>query len=237
MGERENSRIPLYQEKKQYEATKSNDRPAESMKKTVAPKFEVPTSFNFAVKSEKVGAFKPQNPTVSKRKIPQNGVYKGPNTRLRVEAELRDKNQLLEASNLELYRNLSEAKENIAKLTQKYTGLEGESSELKKQLEKCMLFLETSNIDPVSGEKILETAKQNEEQRKEVLSLSRNLQNELEVFSQKASEHRLQMQEIKSKVRAQQEEIERRLKEKENFQTELQEMEKALDDAQQLLDV
>uniref|UniRef100_W5N4R4 Kinetochore localized astrin (SPAG5) binding protein n=1 Tax=Lepisosteus oculatus TaxID=7918 RepID=W5N4R4_LEPOC len=197
------------------------------MKKTVAPKFEVPTSFNFAVKSEKVGAFKPQNPTVSKR----------PNTRLRVEAELRDKNQLLEASNLELYRNLSEAKENIAKLTQKYTGLEGESSELKKQLEKCMLFLETSNIDPVSGEKILETAKQNEEQRKEVLSLSRNLQNELEVFSQKASEHRLQMQEIKSKVRAQQEEIERRLKEKENFQTELQEMEKALDDAQQLLDV
>ncbi|XP_066550783.1 small kinetochore-associated protein isoform X2 [Amia ocellicauda] len=241
-AEREVSRIPVYQDnasKKLLEGNKSSARPAETMKRNAAHRFELrdlPDNFNFA-KSDNVGAFKAHASATSQRKKPQTNIYKGPSARLRVETELRDKNQLLEAANLELYKNLSEAKENIVQLEQRYTQLEGESGETKQQLETCMLILEAGNIDAVSGGRIFETTKENEQQRREAMSVSRDLRKELEDFNEKVAEHRLQMEGLRSRGMALKENRERYLEDKEDFETELEKMEKELKEAQQLINM
>ncbi|KAK6479189.1 small kinetochore-associated protein-like [Huso huso] len=198
-GDMQSSKLPLYQGSKDNLGNRlPASKPMDNGKKTFVPKLELnkelPVLFNFASKSQNGAVFKAQNTAANQRKKPSTYAARGPAARLKLEAELRDKNQLLEAANHQLTENLSEAKENIGELLEKNTKLEGNSNELQKQLETCMLYLETSNIDPVSGGRILESAQQNEEQRKETMSLVRDLKNELEQFSRNAAIQRAQLE-------------------------------------------
>ncbi|KAK6481205.1 small kinetochore-associated protein-like [Huso huso] len=194
-GDMQSSKLPLYQGSKDNLASK----PIDNGKKTFVPKLELnkelPVLFNFASKSQNGAVFKAQTTAANQSNVlARVFCLSRPAARLKLEAELRDKNQLLEAANHQLTENLSEAKENIGELLEKNTKLEGNSNELQKQLETCMLYLETSNIDPVSGGRILESAQQNEEQRKETMSLVRDLKNELEQFSRNAAIQRAQLE-------------------------------------------
>ncbi|XP_058847379.1 small kinetochore-associated protein-like isoform X2 [Acipenser ruthenus] len=235
-GDMQSSKLPMYQGSKDNLASK----PMDNGKKTFVPKLELnkelPVLFNFASKSQNGAVFKAQNTAANQRKKPSTYAARGPAARLKLEAELRDKNQLLEAANHQLIENLSEAKENIGELLEKNTKLEGNSNELQKQLETCMLYLETSNIDPVSGGRILESAQQNEEQRKETMSLVQDLKNELEQFSRNAAIQRAQLQELNNKGRILKEERGSCLQEQGDFQADLENMQKELEEAQTLLE-
>ncbi|KAK6462885.1 small kinetochore-associated protein-like, partial [Huso huso] len=133
-------------------------------------------------------------------------------------------------------RYLSVSKENIGELSEKNTKLEGNSNELQKQLETCMLYLETNNIDPGFGGRILESAQQNEKQRKKPWSLVRDLKNELEQFSRNAAIQRAQLQELNNKGRILKEERGSCLQEQGDFQVDLENMQKELEEAQTLLE-
>ncbi|MGH0122937.1 UNVERIFIED_CONTAM: hypothetical protein FKN15_018604 [Acipenser sinensis] len=235
-GDMQSSKLPMYQGSKDNLASK----PMDNGKKTFVPKLELnkelPVLFNFAPKSQNGAVFKAQTTAANQRKKPSTYAARGPAARLKLEAELRDKNQLLEAANHQLIENLSEAKENIGELLEKNTKLEGNSNELQKQLETCMLYLETSNIDPVSGGRTLESAQQNEEQRKETMSLVRDLRNELEQLSRNAAIQRAQLQELNNKGRILKEERGSCLQEQGDFQADLENMQKELEEAQTLLE-
>ncbi|XP_058843413.1 small kinetochore-associated protein-like isoform X3 [Acipenser ruthenus] len=230
-GDMQSSKLPLYQGSKDNLGKRlPASKPIDNGKKTFVPKLELnkelPVLFNFASKSQNGAVFKAQTTAANQR----------PAARLKLEAELRDKNQLLEAANHQLIENLSEAKENIGELLEKNTKLEGNSNELQKQLETCMLYLESSNIDPVSGGRILESAQQNDEQRKETMSLVRDLKNELEQFSRNAAIQRAQLEELNNKGRILKEERGSCLQEQGDFQADLENMQKELEEAQTLLE-
>ncbi|XP_058843412.1 small kinetochore-associated protein-like isoform X1 [Acipenser ruthenus] len=240
-GDMQSSKLPLYQGSKDNLGKRlPASKPIDNGKKTFVPKLELnkelPVLFNFASKSQNGAVFKAQTTAANQRKKPSTYAARGPAARLKLEAELRDKNQLLEAANHQLIENLSEAKENIGELLEKNTKLEGNSNELQKQLETCMLYLESSNIDPVSGGRILESAQQNDEQRKETMSLVRDLKNELEQFSRNAAIQRAQLEELNNKGRILKEERGSCLQEQGDFQADLENMQKELEEAQTLLE-
>ncbi|KAJ8274899.1 hypothetical protein COCON_G00095240 [Conger conger] len=158
---------------------------------------------------------------------------KGPSSRL--EAELSDQKRLLEAFNGDLQKNLLQSKEKIDLLEQQYEDLKGEKNEIQKQLENCLHLLVAGNIDLDLGEKIAETTQQKEEQRKEVQSVSQELMGELQTFGQKLSEHRAQVQQVQERMKDLREKREQHVEEREAFSLEVDEMEKALEQAEQLL--
>ncbi|KAG7461244.1 hypothetical protein MATL_G00208120 [Megalops atlanticus] len=227
------SKIPVQIENRQTERTKLKGTvcPADNMKKEVQ-KFEfkettMPPNFNFATKTEN-GVLKPQNNVPRKKQTAK--VYKGPTARL--EAELRDQNRLLEALNVDLQKSLSESKEKVAQLEQQYTELQGENSESQRQLETYRSLLVACEIDPISGERIAEIA---EKQRTDVVNMSAELTSELLKFSEQCMEHRKQLEQQQQNMKALREAREQQAKEREAFLLEVQEMEKALEKAEQLL--
>ncbi|XP_035279098.1 small kinetochore-associated protein [Anguilla rostrata] len=229
------SRIPVYQENRQPEITnpKATGRIAENMKRTKCEFKEttIPSNFNFALKTDSAGILKPHN-NVPRKKFTAT-TYKGPSSRL--ETELRDQKRLLEAFNGDLQKNLLQSKEKVDLLEQQYRDLQGEKNEIQKQLESCLHLLVAGNIDLDLGEELAETAQQKEEQRKEVQSVSQELMGELQTFGQKVSEHRAQVQQVQERMRDLREKREQHLEEREAFSLEVEEMEKALEQAEQLL--
>ncbi|KAJ8356324.1 hypothetical protein SKAU_G00191180 [Synaphobranchus kaupii] len=239
------SKIPVYQDNinRHPETTNSkanvnvSARIAENMKRSnVQFEFKettIPSKFNFALKTDPAGItlLKPQKN--APRKKPTAKAYKGPSSRL--EAELRDQNRLLEAFNEDLQKNLSHSKEKVDLLEQQYVYLQGEKNDIQKQLENCLHLLVAGNIDLVLGEKIAETTQQKEEERKEVQNVSLELMGELQSFGQNVSEHRAQVQQVQEKMRDLRGKREQHLEEREAFSLEVEEMEKALEQAEQLL--
>ncbi|KAM7395106.1 hypothetical protein PAMA_006722 [Pampus argenteus] len=87
----------------------------------------------------------------------------------------------------------------------------------------------------VLGERVGEAAQQNEDQRKEVMSVSEDLLNELKAFGDTASQQRSRLEEIQKTMTDLTKARERMLQERENFSLEAAEMEKALNEAEALL--
>ncbi|XP_056401115.1 small kinetochore-associated protein [Hyla sarda] len=71
--------------------------------------------------------------------------------RYRMETELKEKNQLLEAANANLYNNLSLAQKTIEEMSEQKDSMKEELKELERRLEKSMIILESRNIDPGNG--------------------------------------------------------------------------------------
>nr|XP_014340922.1 PREDICTED: small kinetochore-associated protein [Latimeria chalumnae] len=157
--------------------------------------------------------------------------------RYRVEAELRDRNQLLEAANRDLHLELSGTQNHIQELTEKSEKLESDIKELNQQLESCLVVLETRNIDPVTGSKIVESVEENDRSRAETMNLAQDLQNELANFSSMATEQRTQMQELRSRWMTAKEERDYFLNEMESFQKEMDEFKEVVNEAQMLLEM
>ncbi|KAJ8408020.1 hypothetical protein AAFF_G00262480 [Aldrovandia affinis] len=227
------SKIPVHQDIRHAETAKSKAtaRHADNMKRA---KFEfkettVPSQFTFATKTEHAGIF---NTPFPRKKLPAK-VHKGPSTR--VDAEIRDQYKYLEACNVDLKKDLSQSKDMVDQLQQQYTDLQGENNEIQKQLENCLHLLVAGNIDLASGEKIAETTQQKEVQRKDVRNVSQELMGELQKFGQKASEHRLQVQQLQERMGDLREKRRQHLEEREAFSLEMEEMEGALGNAEQLL--
>ncbi|KAM7367657.1 hypothetical protein PAMP_013942 [Pampus punctatissimus] len=156
-------------------------------------------------------------------------------TRYEQQAELKEQNQNLMAAKEELQKNLTETQQRVADLELQFNNLEKENAEVQKNLKDCHVLLVASKIDPVLGERVGEAAQQNEDQRKEVMSVSADLLNELKAFGDTASQQRSRLEEIQKTVTDLTKARELMLQERENFSLEAAEMEKALNEAEALL--
>ncbi|KAM7395104.1 hypothetical protein PAMA_006722 [Pampus argenteus] len=180
------------------------------------------------------GVLKPQKENVL-RKNAASKVYKGVSTRYEQQAELKEQNQNLMAAKEELQKNLTETQQRVADLELQFNNLEKENAAVQKNLKDCHVLLVASKIDPVLGERVGEAAQQNEDQRKEVMSVSEDLLNELKAFGDTASQQRSRLEEIQKTMTDLTKARERMLQERENFSLEAAEMEKALNEAEALL--
>ncbi|XP_033932368.1 small kinetochore-associated protein [Pseudochaenichthys georgianus] len=162
-------------------------------------------------------------------------VLKGLSTRYGKQAGLKEQNQHLMATNEELQKNLSETQERVAELELQYSDIETENVEVKKNLRDCHVLLVVANIDPVVGERVGEAARQDEDKRKEVMSVSTNLLDELKVFRDSASQQRARLEEIQSKVTDITKAREHMKQEREDFSQNAAELEQALKEAEALL--
>ncbi|XP_054618643.1 small kinetochore-associated protein isoform X2 [Dunckerocampus dactyliophorus] len=169
------------------------------------------------------------------RKNVAHRVYKGVSTRYDMQEQLKEQNQQLMAANEELQKNLAETRQRVTHLEQQFCALEKENSEVEKNLKDCQILLVAAKIDPISGDVVGEAARQDEEQRKEVMSISTDLLKELKHFSEMASQQRSHLQEIQKTMTDLSEARQHMLQEREAFSVEAAEMEKALTEAEALL--
>uniref|UniRef100_A0A673WZR8 Kinetochore localized astrin (SPAG5) binding protein n=1 Tax=Salmo trutta TaxID=8032 RepID=A0A673WZR8_SALTR len=181
----------------------------------------VPSDFNFFPKTAN---FKPLNENVPR-----------PSTRYGQQSELKSHNQLLLEANEELQNNLTETQQKVAQLEQQYSDLQGTNADIQKQLKDCHVLLVAGNIDPVLGEKIGKTAQQNEDRQRDVVNVSQDLLRELRTFGDMATEQSAQLTDFQKTMKALTDSRERLVQERENFSLEVEEMEKALEEAEQLL--
>ncbi|XP_047244573.1 small kinetochore-associated protein [Girardinichthys multiradiatus] len=161
--------------------------------------------------------------------------HKGVSTRYGQQVELKEQNQNLVAANEELQKNLSEKQQRVAELELQLDELQTENVEFQKNLQDCHTLLVSAKIDPVLGERVGEDARQKEEKRKEVMSVSTDLLRELKAFGDIASQQHTQLQEIQAKMEDITKARELLKRETENFSQEAAEIERALKEAEALL--
>uniref|UniRef100_A0A3B3SWG8 Uncharacterized LOC111833690 n=1 Tax=Paramormyrops kingsleyae TaxID=1676925 RepID=A0A3B3SWG8_9TELE len=151
------------------------------------------------------------------------------------DTELHEQNLALQASNEELTRIFSQSKEQVIQLEQQCTALHQENREIRKQLDSCCLLLLAGNVDPVLGQRVAEMTKQNEEQQKDVMNAAADLLGELKTFGKLASGHRQQLQQVQETMRVLKSSQEQHCEERKGFSLEVETMERALEDAEALL--
>ncbi|XP_008311629.1 small kinetochore-associated protein [Cynoglossus semilaevis] len=162
-------------------------------------------------------------------------VYKGVSTRFGQRAELEEQNQQLMTANQQLQSNLTEAQQRAAELELQFNELTKENTHVQKNLKDCHMLLVAAKIDPVLGGKVGEAARKSEGERKEALSVSSDLLNELKAFSDTASQQRAQLEEIQTMMSHLKDTRQRVMQERESFTQEAAEIEKALEEADALL--
>ncbi|XP_075893839.1 small kinetochore-associated protein [Nelusetta ayraudi] len=169
------------------------------------------------------------------RKITAAKTHKGVSTRYGQQAELKEQNQHLVATNEELKKNLTDTQQRMMGLEQQYSDLEKENEGLHKNLKDCHVLLVAAKVDPVLGERVGEAAQGNEIQRKEVMSVSENLLQELNRFVDVASQQRARLEEFQTLMMDLATARQHMKEERENFSREAAEMENALKEAEALL--
>ncbi|XP_076612900.1 small kinetochore-associated protein [Chaetodon auriga] len=192
----------------------------------------VSAAVNTGQKSD--GILKSQKENVPRKNVVPR-VHKGVSTRYGQQAELKEQNQHLMASNEELQKNLTDTQQRIAELELQFSDLEKENAGLQKNLKDCHVLLVAAQIDPVVGQRVGEAAQQNEDQRKEVMSVSTDLLHKLKAFGDVASQQRARLAEIQTTMTELTTAREHMMQERENFSLEAAEMEKALKEAEALL--
>ncbi|KAM3920377.1 small kinetochore-associated protein [Leptodactylus fuscus] len=160
---------------------------------------------------------------------------RGPGARYRVESDLKDKNQLLEAANTSLHNNLLSAQNKIQEMSEQQESLKEELKELQRRLEKNMIILESRNIDPVSGEHIIAAAEETNKVKEETRTFTENLLTELKTFTLAAKDQKELIQTVKAKWTEAEESRKKFLQEQEAFQSDLDQFQLSLEDAEKWL--
>ncbi|XP_051816893.1 small kinetochore-associated protein isoform X5 [Acanthochromis polyacanthus] len=191
-------------------------------------KATVSTAANTVQKS--YGILKPQKENIARKNVAPK-VYKGYGQ----QAELKEQCQHLMVANEELQKNLSETQQRVAELELQFSDLEKENAEVQKHLKDCHVLLVSAKMDPVLGERVGDAAQKNEDQRKDVMSISSDLLSELKAFGDIASQQRVQLEEIQTTMTDLTEVREHMMQEREDFSLQAAEMEKALKEAEALL--
>ncbi|KAK0151846.1 hypothetical protein N1851_006792 [Merluccius polli] len=153
-----------------------------------------------------------------------------PPTRYGQQAELKDQNQLLLASNEELQSNLTESQQRVTAQELQFNNLKKENADIQKRLKECHVLLVAAKIDP--GDAIAQPC---ENQGKEVMNISRDLLKELRDFTDISSQQLEQLKAFQTAIADLTREGEHVMQERECFSLEVLEMEKALEEAEQLL--
>ncbi|KAH0620593.1 hypothetical protein JD844_021229 [Phrynosoma platyrhinos] len=135
-----------------------------------------------------------KHPKLAKNTVPQppkkamTATVRSPTNRYRREAELRNKNKLLESVKCELSIKLAGIQKEMKEMKEHNDSLEKENQKLRRFQESCMLVLETKNCD--SGEKILEDEEENKKTQTEIMDLSEKLNGDLQLFVEMAKQQK-----------------------------------------------
>ncbi|KAM9354437.1 small kinetochore-associated protein isoform 2-T3 [Pholidichthys leucotaenia] len=180
------------------------------------------------------GISKAQKENIPRKVVPVK-VHKGVTTRHGQQAELQEQNQNLVAANEELEKNLLETQQRVSELELEFNDIQKEKAELQKNLKDCHILLVSAKIDPVSGEMVGNVAQQNEDQRKEVMSVSADLLKELNAFGDIASQQRAHLEKIQETIADLGRAREHIVQEQRDFSLQISMMERALEEAEALL--
>ncbi|XP_074854942.1 small kinetochore-associated protein [Carettochelys insculpta] len=200
--ESETSRIPVYSCRHRLPTDTQPPVPSKKQhgNKTAKPEFSKTPNFNFSSNIPEDGVFKAKNQSFcrsTKKAEPLSkktaAIARGPLSRYKLETELKTKNQLLEIAKQQLHSKLTGAQGTIKELKEKNEVLEEEVQKLKKFQDSWMVILESRNIDPVTGNEILETEDMKECQKQTRL-LTEKLKEELRIFSQIAAKQKEELQ-------------------------------------------
>ncbi|XP_068800404.1 small kinetochore-associated protein isoform X2 [Struthio camelus] len=208
--------------------------------KTADLQFSKDPNFNFSSNMPGDGVFKATNqglPKSAKKMEPlsKKTAARGPLSRYKLETELKTKNQLLETAKQQLHSRLAGAQGTIKELREENEGLLQEVEKLKKFQETCMVILESRNIDPVTGNKILEEEEKTKECRKQTMLLTEKLIGELRLFNQTAAKEKEMLQTAMAKWKLAEEERYQSLEKHSFFQAEMEQCSAMLDQMELLL--
>ncbi|XP_075049742.1 small kinetochore-associated protein [Mixophyes fleayi] len=208
------------------------------LQKPVLTVYSKDPNIAFSSNASGVGVFKTggngKKAVLPKKTVPH---VRGPVNRYRMETELRDKNQLLEAANTSLHSSLVSAQNKIKEMTEQYDEVKEDLKELKWHLEKNMIILESRNIDPVSGEHIIAAAAETRKMREETTVVTENLLKELKLFSLTAAKQKNLMQTITTKWKEAEDSRNVFLEEQQAFQSDMEQFRSSLKETQKWLDL
>uniref|UniRef100_A0A8C8SXS4 Kinetochore localized astrin (SPAG5) binding protein n=1 Tax=Pelusios castaneus TaxID=367368 RepID=A0A8C8SXS4_9SAUR len=249
--EKETSRIPIYSVHHptalcQGTSHTDTQTPFPSKKqrinKAVELEFSKDPNFIFSSHFPEDGAFKAKNQGLSrstKKAEPLSKktatIARGPLSRYKLEAELKNKNQLLEIAKQQVHSKLAGAQVTIKDLREKNEVLEEEVQKLKKFQDNCMMILESRNIDPVTGNEIL-AEEELKECQKQTMLLTEELKEELKLFSQTAAEQKEELQAATAMWKMAENDRDDFLEKQSSFQTEIDKYADTISQVELLLD-
>ncbi|XP_070787430.1 small kinetochore-associated protein [Pituophis catenifer annectens] len=146
----------------------------------------------------------------------------------RRETELKNKNKLLENDKSELSLKVEAMQKEMTDMKKLCDSLEKENEKLKNFQESCLLILEAKNLDPVTGEQILEEEETKKKLQTEITVLSDKLNADLELFIQMAKEEKENIQNAQTRWKQIEEERTHFLEEQQSFHREMEELFAAL---------
>ncbi|KAM4899376.1 small kinetochore-associated protein [Sylvia borin] len=203
--------------------------------KTSEPEFNKVPNLNFPSSVTVDGVFKAANqglPKSDKRveAVSKKTVARRPLSRHQLEAELKNKNQLVETLKQQLARGEGTIKLRV--LEKENERLVREVEKLKKIQETCMMILESKNISP--GDNI----KEEEEMRacrEKTATLTKKVTEELMQFCHTVAKEEEMLETAMAKLKSAQEENQRALEKQSYFQVQIKACTAMLEDLGELL--
>lgn len=144
------------------------------------------------------------------------------------EEELKDKNQLLEATNKQLHQKLAETQGELKDLTQKVELLE-------KFQDNCLAILESKGLNP--GIETLASQRESTTDHTDSMLLLETLQDELKTFNETAKKQMEELQALKVKLKLKEEERFRFLEQQASCKDQASDFTVALEEMEQLLEM
>ncbi|XP_012429258.4 small kinetochore-associated protein [Taeniopygia guttata] len=201
--------------------------------KTSEPELSVVPGLNFASNIPADNVLKPANqglPKTDKRVKPVSNktVAKCPLSRYQLEAELKNKNQLVKT----LKQQLAEVTIKLRELKKENERLIHEVEELKKIQKTCMTILESRNINPGSN---IKEEEETRACREKTTMLTKKVTEELMLFCHRVVEEEKMLEVAMAKWESAQEENQRALEKQSDFQAQIKEFKAILEAHEKLL--
>ncbi|XP_012376240.1 small kinetochore-associated protein [Dasypus novemcinctus] len=153
-----------------------------------------------------------------------------PLSKQKSEEELKDKNQLLEATNKQLHLKLTETQGELKDLTQKVELLE-------KFQDNCLAILEGKGISPVLGSETLASQQEPTVEHTDSMLLLETLQDELKLFNETAKKQMEELQALKVKLKMKGEERIQFLEQQTIYNSQVNDFTTALEEMEHLLEM
>ncbi|NWS92726.1 SKAP protein, partial [Toxostoma redivivum] len=191
--------------------------------KTSEPEFSGVPSLNFASNVPADSVFKASNQGLPKsvkkvEPVSKKTVARRPPSRFQLEAELKNKNQLVETLKQQLARGEGTIK--LRELKKENERLVHEVEKLKKIQDTCMTILESRNISPGSN---IEEEKETRACREKTTMLTKKVTEELMLFCHTVTKEKEMLETAMAKWKSAQEENQRALEKHSYFQAQIKE--------------
>ncbi|NWY97780.1 SKAP protein, partial [Loxia curvirostra] len=204
--------------------------------KTSEPELSVVPSLHFASNVPADSVFKPANQGLPKSEkkvepVSKKTVSRRPLSRHQLEAELKNRNQLVETLKQQLAR--AEGTLKLRELKKENERLVHEVEKLKKIQETCMTILESRNISP--GKDNIEEEKETRACREKTTMLTNKVTEELMLFCHRVAKEKEMLETAMAKWKSAQEENQHALEKHSYFQAQIKEWKAILEALGKLL--